>query len=45
MSDEYVITQDGNTALMESARCGKTGVIVELVKAGANMNLQNEVSA
>ena len=38
-----ILTQGGQSALMESARCGKTGVVVELVKAGANVNPQNKV--
>ena len=38
-----VITQDGWSALMYAAREGRTEVVVELVKAGANLNLQNTV--
>ena len=38
-----VTTQDGNSALIEAARSGETEVLVELVKAGANLNLQNRV--
>ena len=38
-----VITQDGESALMIAARWGRTEVVVELVKAGANLNLQNRV--
>ena len=38
-----VITQDGNSALILAAVWGKTEVVVELVKAGANVDLQNEV--
>ena len=38
-----LISQDGNSALMEAAYNGKTDVVVELVKAGANLDLQNEV--
>ena len=38
-----VITQWGDSALMEAARVGKTEVVVELVKAGTNMDIQNEV--
>ena len=38
-----VITQDGHSALMEAAREGKTEVVVELVKAGANVDIQNKV--
>ena len=38
-----IITQDGTTALQVAAGNGKTDVVVELVKNGANLNLQNEV--
>ena len=38
-----VITQEGVSVLMEAARAGKTEVVVELVKAGANVDMQNEV--
>ena len=38
-----VITQDGVSALMEAAVGGKTEVLVELVKAGANVDMQNKV--
>ena len=38
-----VISQDGNSALMEAAYYGRTEVVVELVKAGTNLNLQNKV--
>ena len=38
-----VITQDGQTALIEAARGGHTEVVVELVKANANLDLQDEV--
>ena len=38
-----VITQSGQSPLMYAARKGKTEVVVELVKAGANIDLQNEV--
>ena len=38
-----IITQDGDTALiLASGQCG-TEAVVELVKAGANVNLQNNV--
>ena len=37
------ITQDGNTALILASRGYVTEVIVQLVKAGANVNLQNNV--
>ena len=36
-------TQDGWSALMKAAREGRTDVVVELVKAGANLNLQHTV--
>ena len=38
-----VITQVGESALTLAAREGKTEVVVELVKAGANVDLQTEV--
>ena len=38
-----VITQDGYSALMEAAYWGRTKVVVELVKAGALLDLQNAV--
>ena len=38
-----VITQDGWSALMMAAMEGKTEVVVELVKAGANVDMQNKV--
>ena len=38
-----VITQNGNSALMEAAYYGRTEVVVELVKAGALLDLQNIV--
>ena len=38
-----VITQDGNSALMRAARLGDTETIKELVKAKANLDLQNNV--
>ena len=48
MSSEYqncqsVITQYGNTALMVAADNCKTEAVVELVKAGANVHLQDKV--
>ena len=39
-----VITQSGETALMEAASEGHTKVVVELVKAKANLDLQDNVS-
>ena len=41
--DMSVVTQDGDSALMMAAENGHTGVVVELVKAGANLDLQNKV--
>ena len=38
-----VITQDGWSALMYAASWGSTEGVVELVKAGANLNLQTTV--
>ena len=38
-----VITQGGDTALMLAAREGKSEAIVELVKAGANVEMLNRV--
>ena len=38
-----VITQDGRSALMYAASGGRIEVVVELVKAGANLNLQDTV--
>ena len=38
-----VITQCGASALMYAAYYGKTEVVAELVKAGANLNLQDTV--
>ena len=38
-----VITQSGNSALIKSTMEGRTKVVVELLKAGANMELQNTV--
>ena len=36
-------TQDGDSALTLAAKHGHTDIVVELVKAGANLNLQNKV--
>ena len=38
-----VTAQGGDTALMLAARLGKTDVVVELVRGGANLDLQDEV--
>ena len=38
-----VITQDGASALMLAAKGGKTEVIVELLKAGANVDMQTKI--
>ena len=38
-----VITQRGWSALMRAAREGKTEAVVELVKAGANVDMQDKV--
>ena len=38
-----VITQSGQTALMVAASEGRTEVVVELVKAKDNLDLQNNV--
>ena len=38
-----VITQDGRSALMRAASEGYAGVVVELVKAKANLDLQDKV--
>ena len=37
-----LITQYGDSALMRAAYLGQTEAIVELVKAGADLNLQNK---
>ena len=39
-----VITQYGQTALMKAASLGHTEVVIELVKAKANLDLQDNVS-
>ena len=39
-----VITQWGDTPLMEAARNGETEVVSLLVKAGAALDLQNKVN-
>ena len=38
-----VITQDGDSPLMMAAREGRTEVVSLLLKAGANIDLQNKV--
>ena len=38
-----VITQDGNSVLMIAVRQGKSLVVSQLLKAGANIDLQNKV--
>ena len=38
-----VTAQNGETALSEAAREGRTDVAVELVRGGANLDLQDEV--
>lgn len=38
-----VILQDGESALMNGAWMGRTEVVAELVKGGADLNLQNKV--
>ena len=35
--------QEGESALMKAARSGETGVVKELMKGGADLNLQNKV--
>ena len=37
------LSQNGNSALMWAAQKGETKVVVELMKAGVNLNLQDEV--
>ena len=38
-----VITQNGWSALMAAAKEGKTEAVVELVKAGTNVDMQDKV--
>ena len=38
-----VTAQDGETALILAASLGRTDVVVELVRGGANLDLQNKV--
>ena len=37
------IAQEGDSAVMLAARGGQTDIVVELVKAGAKLDLQNVV--
>ena len=39
----YLSSQYGDSALMKAVYWGYTEVVVELINAGANFNLQNEV--
>ena len=39
----YLSSQDGDSALMKAARWGETEVVMELIQAGAHLNLQNKV--
>ena len=39
-----VITQSGNSAMMEAVRSGRTEVVSLLVKAGAALDLQDQVN-
>ena len=39
----FVITQNGESALMEAASEGRTEVVSLLLEAGANIDLQNKV--
>ena len=39
----FFVTQDGDSALMTAAKNGHTDVVVEFVKAGAKLDLQNKV--
>ena len=45
MDDDYTClsSQDGDSALMTAAWWGRTEVVKELVKAGAQLDLQNKV--
>ena len=36
-------SQDGDTAVMKAAWNGRTEVVVELVRCGADLNMQNKV--
>ena len=38
-------SQVGDSVLMKAAQWGETEVVAELVKCGADLNLQNEVCA
>ena len=39
----HIMSQEGDSAVMLAAWRGKTGIVVELVKAGANLDLQDNV--
>ena len=41
--DVYTLTQVGNSALMLAVSTGFMDVVMELIKSGANLNLQNNV--
>ena len=41
--DVYTLTQVGNSALTLAVSTGFMDVVVELIKSGANLNLQNNV--
>ena len=43
VTNTSLLTQNGESALMIAARCGKTETVVELVKTGANVHLQDKV--
>ena len=38
-------SQDGDSALMSAAKRGETEVVMKLIEAGANLNLQNKVQS
>ena len=40
---QTTLSQDGDTPLMRTACMGETEIMAELVKGGADLNLQNEV--
>ena len=39
----FMISKDGDSALMLASRCGHTNVAMKLVEAGANLDLQDKV--